>query len=81
MSSLGRGRRGHLSKKIANVKLRPAPAQHASSSRRVARDPDEEEDEVNMMNREHVKRLQDDDGAGECGHVGSSLHNRSYDQS
>jgi hypothetical protein len=66
MSSLGRGRRGHLSSRIPNVKLRPAPAPEAggNSSRRRPR-VTERYDEVNMMDREHVRRLQDEEAVGE----------------
>lgn len=67
MASLGRARRGHLSSKIANVKLRPAPAQAGEiSSRRKSRF-EEEEYDVNMMDREHVRRLNDEDTLGEPG--------------
>lgn len=66
MASLGRARRGHLSNKVANVKLRPAPAQAQDAGKRKPRF-EAEEYEVNMMDREHVRRLEDEDALGESG--------------
>ena len=64
MSSLGRGRRGHLSSRIPNVKLRPAPAPEAGNSSRRRPRVTERYDEVNMMDRERVRRLQDEEAVG-----------------
>lgn len=62
MASLGRARRGHLSSRVPNVKLRPAPAQDVVSSRRM-RGPNGDE-EVNMMDKELVRRMEQEDTVG-----------------
>jgi hypothetical protein len=78
MASTNRSRRGHLSFKIPNVKLRPAPSRIAESSTAGSRHGkgkarDRSQSPENLMDREMVRRLYvDDEGEerdadpGEC---------------
>lgn len=60
-------RRGHLSSKIPNVKIRPAPAPSASTRRRSARH--HEEQEMSAMDAEILRQAWE---GAEGGHVGAA---------